>query len=128
MIDDEWQRVMDDAFREIHVACDRITPSLSLERSIVICDRLLEMIEQMRREGGPRATGRGIRVMAWRLTQCSWPDRQQLNALLADGWEPFATAETEYEPTVWLRQNVARADAKVVVLPRRPQYEHEAEP
>ena len=66
--------------------------------------------------------------MAWRLTQCSWRDRLQLNALLADGWEPFAISETEYEPTVWLRQDVARADAKVIVLPRRPRYEYEVEP
>jgi hypothetical protein len=66
--------------------------------------------------------------MAWRLTQCRWRDRRQLDALLADGWEPFAVSETDAEPTVWLRQDVARADAAVVVLPPRPRYEYEVEP
>lgn len=66
--------------------------------------------------------------MAWRLTQCLWRDRRQLNALLADGWEPFAVSETDYDTTVWLRHEVARAEAKVVVLPPRPQHELEVEP
>jgi hypothetical protein len=66
--------------------------------------------------------------MAWRLTQCRWRDRQQLNGLLADDWEPFAVSETADDPTVWLRQEVTRADATVVVLPpRRPRYEPEME-
>jgi hypothetical protein len=66
--------------------------------------------------------------MAWRLTQCRWSDRQQLDALLPDGWEAFAVSETEYDPTVWLRLDVTPADAAVVVLPRRPRYEREVEP
>jgi hypothetical protein len=66
--------------------------------------------------------------MAWRLTQCVWRDRQQLDALLADDWEPFAVSETDAEPTVWLRREVSRADAKVVAPPRRPRYEYGLEP
>jgi hypothetical protein len=63
--------------------------------------------------------------MAWRLTQCRWRNRQRLDALLADGWEPFAVSETSHDPTVWLREEVARADAVVVEPPRR--FQHEAE-
>jgi hypothetical protein len=63
--------------------------------------------------------------MAWRLTQCPWRDRQQLDALLADGWEPFAVSETDHEPTVWLRQEATRANANVVEFPRRPRHESE---
>lgn len=48
MIDDEWQRAMDDAFREIHAVCDRIITSL--DRSIATCDRIIERIEQTRSE------------------------------------------------------------------------------
>jgi hypothetical protein len=63
--------------------------------------------------------------MAWQLTQCPWRDRLQLDALLRGGWEPFAVSETEYEPTVWLRQAVTREDALVVELRGRPRHEWE---
>ena len=63
--------------------------------------------------------------MAWRLTQCLWSDRPQLDALLTDGWEPFAVSETDHEPTVWLRQEATRANANVVEFPRRPRHESE---
>jgi hypothetical protein len=67
--------------------------------------------------------------MAWRLTQCRWRDRQQLDELLADDWEPFAVSETSDDPTVWLRQEVGRAEANVVVFPpRRPRHEPEVTP
>jgi len=58
--------------------------------------------------------------MAWQLTACPWRDHQRLDQLLADDWEPFAVSETA---DVWLRQEVARADARVVERP--PRFERE---
>jgi hypothetical protein len=64
--------------------------------------------------------------MAWKLTQCAWTDEAQLNALLADSWEPFAVTGSTYDNYyVWLRRSAARADAEIVRNPPRPRHEPE---
>ena len=66
--------------------------------------------------------------MGWQLTQCLWHDKQQLNTLLADSWEPFAVSECD-GPTVWLRRQASKAlIAEVIEPPRRPRQEPEAAP
>lgn len=66
--------------------------------------------------------------MAWQLTQCSWDDKQQLNTVLANSWEPFAVGDGDRGPTIWLRRQVSPADAEVVELPQRPRHEPEVAP
>jgi hypothetical protein len=62
--------------------------------------------------------------MAWRLTQCRWRDRQQLDALLADDWEPFAVVGDDECAVVWLRRSNTPHGAGVE--PIRPSLEREA--
>ena len=54
-MNDEWEREMDDAFREIHAACDRILAGS--DRSIALCGNVINAIQQMqceaRDERGP---------------------------------------------------------------------------
>jgi hypothetical protein len=57
--------------------------------------------------------------MAWKLASCAWEDNHQLNAYLADSWEPFAVTETEDRPTVWLRRSADPQDARTDIDPRR---------
>ena len=33
--------------------------------------------------------------MAWKLAQCRWHDKLQLDAYLKEGWEPFAVTERD---------------------------------
>jgi hypothetical protein len=42
------EREMDDAFREIHAACDRILAGL--DRSIALCDQLFEQMQRKVRD------------------------------------------------------------------------------
>ena len=55
--------------------------------------------------------------MAWKLAQCAWREKAQLEAYLREGWEPFAVSETDAEPTIWLRRSTAPADAGIVEPP-----------
>jgi hypothetical protein len=65
-------------------------------------------------------------VMAWRLAQCPWHKREQLDALLREGGEPFAVTDAENSSTtIWLRRSSEPSSAGVVELPRRPQLERE---
>ena len=57
--------------------------------------------------------------MAWKLTQCGWADKQRLNTLLADSWEPFAVTEIEDGASVWLRREAEPKDAGTDIEPRR---------
>jgi hypothetical protein len=61
--------------------------------------------------------------MAWKLTRCAWTDKVQLNALLSDGWEPFAVTADHDRDAVWLRQHVPSKDAAAVETPLRPRHE-----
>jgi hypothetical protein len=63
--------------------------------------------------------------MAWKLDQCNWCDRAQLDAYLRESWEPFAVTETDHAPTIWLRRSADPEDARVVDMPRRPRGEPE---
>jgi hypothetical protein len=41
----------------------------------------------------------------WRIARCAWTDdTRELDAYLADAWEPFAVTETDHAATVWLRR------------------------
>ena len=63
--------------------------------------------------------------MAWKLVQCAWRDRAQLDAYLAESWEPFAVTDFEAEVIVWLRRSADPQDASVVDTPRLPYGEWE---
>ncbi len=63
--------------------------------------------------------------MAWKLAQCAWRDRSQLDAYLGESWEPFAVTDAYGEAIVWLRRSADLQDAKVVNLPRPPRGEPE---
>jgi hypothetical protein len=65
--------------------------------------------------------------MAWKLAQCRWRDRSQLDGYLKNSWEPFAaTGRTDEDLTVWLRRSADPEEAGTVDLPRRPRHEFEA--
>lgn len=63
--------------------------------------------------------------MAWKLIQCAWRDRKQLDDYLRESWEPFAVTADESETIVWLRRSADPQDARVVDMPRRPRGEPE---
>ena len=63
--------------------------------------------------------------MAWKIVQCAWRDRAQLDAYLRESWEPFAVTDFEGEAIVWLRRSADPQDAGVVEMPRRPRGELE---
>jgi hypothetical protein len=59
----------------------------------------------------------------WQVAQCAWSKTEQLNELLADGFEPFAVTETDHHATVWLRRETERIAAQVAAP--RPRLERE---
>jgi hypothetical protein len=63
--------------------------------------------------------------LAWKLIQCAWRDREQLDDYLRESWEPFAVTGFDAEAIVWLRRSADPQDAGVVDLPRRPRSEPE---
>lgn len=51
--------------------------------------------------------------MAWRLAECSWRDKARLDALLREGWEPFAVTVAADGPAIWLRRPAEPAMAGI---------------
>jgi hypothetical protein len=60
----------------------------------------------------------------WQIARCAWNDKAELDALLAEQFEPFAVTETESRgATLWLRKSTERQPAYAAAP--RPRLEHE---
>jgi hypothetical protein len=59
----------------------------------------------------------------WQIARCAWNDKAELDALLAEQFEPFAVTQSHGVDTVWLRRSSER-QAAYAAAPR-PRLEHE---
>jgi hypothetical protein len=59
----------------------------------------------------------------WQIARCAWNDKAELDALLAEQFEPFAVTESDHIATVWLRRSSERQPAYAAAP--RPRLEHE---
>jgi hypothetical protein len=59
----------------------------------------------------------------WQIARCAWNDKAELDALLAEHFEPFCVSESDHIATVWLRRSSERQPAYAAAP--RPRLEHE---